>query len=103
MSNESKDRLLDAPEVYERLRENISMLQMNNTELGEKFNISRTYIQKILSGNAAISGSAIKAFIAGGLDIQYIFTGQSDREALKKKDHQIQILEDLLKKAYQGE
>ena len=32
---------------------------MNNTELGEKFNISRTYIQKILSGNAAISGSAI--------------------------------------------
>ena len=103
MSNESKDRLLDAPEVYERLRETISMLQMNNTELGEKFNISRTYIQKILSGNAAISGSAIKAFIAGGLDIQYIFTGQSDREALKKKDHQIQILEDLLKKAYQGE
>ena len=103
MSNESKDRLLDAPEVYERLRENISMLQMNNTELGEKFNISRTYIQKILSGNAAISGSAIKAFIAGGLDIQYIFTGQSDREAFKKKDLQIQSLEDLLKKAYQGE
>ena len=32
---------------------------MNNTELGEKFNISRTYIQKILCGNAAISGSAI--------------------------------------------
>ena len=32
---------------------------MNNTELGEKFYISRTYIQKILSGNAAISGSAI--------------------------------------------
>ena len=103
MSNESKDRLLDAPEVYERLRETISMLQMNNTELGEKFNISRTYIQKILSGNAAISGSAIKAFIAGGLDIQYIFTGQSDREALKKKGHQIQIFEELLKKAYQGE
>ena len=103
MDKENKERLLDAPEVYERLRETISMLQMNNTELGEKFNISRTYIQKILSGNAAISGSAIKAFIAGGLDIQYIFTGQSDREALKKKDHQIQILEDLLKKAYQGE
>jgi len=32
---------------------------MNNTGLGEKFNISRTYIQKILCGNAAISGSAI--------------------------------------------
>ena len=47
--------------------------------------------------------SANKAFIAGGLDIQYIFTGQSDREAFKKKDLQIQSLEDLLKKAYQGE
>ena len=47
--------------------------------------------------------SANKAFIDGGLDIQYIFTGQSDREALKKKELQIQILEDLLKKAYQGE
>ena len=35
------------------------MLQMNNTELVKKFNISRTYIQKILSSNAAISGSAI--------------------------------------------
>ena len=35
------------------------MLQMNNTELGKKFNISRTYIQKFLSGNPAISGSAI--------------------------------------------
>ena len=32
---------------------------MNNTGLGEKFNISRTYIQKILCGNAAISDSAI--------------------------------------------
>ena len=47
--------------------------------------------------------SANKAFIAGGLDIQYIFTGQSDREAFKKKDLQIQSLENLLKKAYQGE
>ena len=47
--------------------------------------------------------SANKAFIAGGLDIQYIFTGQPDREALKKKELQIQILEDLLKKTYQGE
>ena len=47
--------------------------------------------------------SANKAFIAGGLDIQYIFTGQSDREAFNKKDLQIQILEDLLKKANQGE
>ena len=46
--------------------------------------------------------SANKAFIDGGLDIQYIFTGQSEREALKKKELQIQILEDLLKKAYQG-
>ncbi len=32
---------------------------MNNTELGEKLNNSRTYIQKVLSGNAAISVSAI--------------------------------------------
>ena len=30
-----------------------------NTELGEKFTISRTYIYKILHGNAAISVSAI--------------------------------------------
>ena len=103
MSNESKDRLLDAPEVYYRLRECISVLQMNNEELAEKFGISRAYIQKILTGKAAISGSAIKAFIAGDLDVQYIFTGQSDREALKKKELQIQILEDLLKKVYQGE
>ena len=36
MSNQSKERLLDAPEIYERLRETISMLQMNNTELGKK-------------------------------------------------------------------
>ena len=35
------------------------MLRGRNTECGEKFNVSRTYIQKILSGNAAISGSAI--------------------------------------------
>ena len=47
--------------------------------------------------------SANKAFINGGLDIQYIFTGQSDREAFKKKELEIQILEDLLKKTYQGE
>jgi hypothetical protein len=47
--------------------------------------------------------SANKTFIDGGLDIQYIFTVQSDREALKKNELQIQILEDLLKKAYQGE
>ncbi|MEL0342035.1 MAG: hypothetical protein VXC58_06425, partial [Deltaproteobacteria bacterium] len=47
--------------------------------------------------------SANKAFIAGGLDIQYIFTGQSDREAFKKKDLQIHSFADLLKKAYQGE
>ncbi len=47
--------------------------------------------------------SANKALIAGGLDIQYIFPGQSDREALKKTELQIQILEDLLKKAYQEE
>ena len=103
MEKENKDRLLDAPEVYERLRETISMLQMNNTELGEKFNISRTYIQKILSGNAAISGSAIKAFIAGGLDIQYIFTGQSDREEIKKLNAEIRTLKDLIREAYSGE
>ena len=35
---------------------------MNNTGLGEKFNISQTYIQKILCGNAAISGSAIATY-----------------------------------------
>ena len=46
--------------------------------------------------------SANKAFIDGGLDIQYIFTGQSGREALKIKDLQIHNLEDLLKEAYQG-
>ena len=103
MEKENKDRLLDAPEVYERLRETISMLQMNNTELGEKFNISRTYIQKIMSGNAAISGSAIKAFIAGGLDIQYIFTGQSDREEIKKLNAEIRTLKDLIREAYSGE
>ena len=103
MEKENKDRLLDAPKVYYRLRECISVLQMNNEQLAEKFGISRAYIQKILTGKAAISGSAIKAFIAGDLDVQYIFTGQSDREALKKKELQIQILEDLLKKAYQGE
>ncbi len=103
MEKENKERLLDAPEVYERLRETISMLQMNNTELGEKFNISRTYIQKILSGNAAISGSAIKAFIAGGLDIQYIFTGQSDREEIKKLNAEIRTLKDLIREAYSGE
>ena len=44
MNNESKERLLDAPEVYERLRETISMLQIKNTELVEKFKFSRTYI-----------------------------------------------------------
>jgi hypothetical protein len=103
MEKENKDRLLDAPEIYERLRETIFMLQMNNTELGEKFNISRTYIQKILSGNAAISGSAIKAFIAGGLDIQYIFTGQSDREEIKKLNAEIRTLKDLIREAYSGE
>ena len=35
------------------------MLRDSNTECGEKFNISRTYIQKFLSGNAVISGSAV--------------------------------------------
>ena len=35
------------------------MLWGRNTECGEKFNISRTNIQKFLSGNAVISGSAI--------------------------------------------
>jgi transcriptional regulator with XRE-family HTH domain len=103
MENINKERLLDAPEVYYRLRETISMLQMNNTELGEKFNISRTYIQKILSGNAAISGSAIKAFISGGLDVHYIFTGRSDREEIKKLNAEIRTLKDLIREAYSGE
>ena len=103
MSNESKDRLLDAPEVYERLRDEVNKTKMNQTELANKIGLTRPYLVKLINGKAAISGSAIKAFIAGDLDVQYIFTGQSDREALKKKDHQIQILEDLLKKAYQGE
>jgi len=99
----NQDRLLDAPEVYYRLRECIAVLQMNNEELAEKFGISRAYIQKILSGNAAISGSAIKAFIAGGLDIQYIFTGQSDREEIKKLNAEIRTLKDLIREAYSGE
>ena len=103
MSNESKDRLLDAPEVYYRLRECISVLQMNNEELAEKFGISRAYIQKILTGKAAISGSAIKAFIAGDLDVQYIFTGQSDREEIKKLNAEIRTLKDLIREAYSGE
>ena len=60
-------------------------------------------MNKMLTGKTTILCSANKTFIAGGLDIQYIFTGQSDREAFKKKDLQIQSLEDLLKKAYQGE
>ena len=98
--SEEKERLLDSPEVYERLRECISYLQLNNTELGEKFNISRTYIQKIISGNAAISGSAIKAFIAGGIDVQYIFSGQSDREEIKRLQAEIRTLKDLIREAY---
>ena len=44
--------------------------------------------------------SANKAFIAGGLDIQYIFTGQS--EALKKKIFRFKS-EDLLKKLIREE
>ena len=103
MEKENKDRLLDAPEVYERLRDEVNKTKMNQTELANKIGLTRPYLVKLINGKAAISGSAIKAFIAGDLDVQYIFTGQSDREALKKKDHQIQILEDLLKKAYQGE
>ena len=103
MEKENKERLLDAPEVYERLRDEVNKTKMNQTELANKIGLTRPYLVKLINGKAAISGSAIKAFIAGDLDVQYIFTGQSDREALKKKDHQIQILEDLLKKAYQGE
>ena len=72
-------------------------------EFTEKLGISWAYIQKMLTCKTTILCSANKAFIAGGWDIQYIFPGQSDREALKKKELQIQILEDLLKKAYQGE
>lgn len=46
MEKENKDRLLDAPEVYYRLRKCSSVLQMNNEELAEKFGISRAYLQK---------------------------------------------------------
>lgn len=103
MDTENKERLLDDEDVYKRLRKCSSVLQMNNEELAEKFGISKAYLQKMLSGKNAISGSAIKAFIIGGLDVQYIFTGQSDRDEINKLKAQIETLEGLIRKAYKGE
>jgi len=103
MEKENKERLLDAPEVYERLRDEVNKTKMNQTELANKIGLTRPYLVKLINGKAAISGSAIKAFIAGDLDVQYIFTGQSDREEIKKLNAEIRTLKDLIREAYSGE
>ena len=97
---EEKERLLDRPEVYERLREEANKTRKNQVELSEHLGISRPYLVKLINGKAAISGSAIKAFITGGIDVQYIFSGQSDREEIKRLQAEIRTLKDLIREAY---
>ena len=99
MSND-KERLLDAPEVYIRLRELTSVTQKTQGELAHDYGMTKAYLQKILSGKVAISGSAIKAFIKADLDVIYIFTGKSDRERIRKLEEKIENVKELIREGF---
>jgi transcriptional regulator with XRE-family HTH domain len=99
MSND-KERLLDPPEVYIRLRELTSVTQKTQGELAQDYGMTKAYLQKILSGKVAISGSAIKAFIKADLDVIYIFTGKSDRERIRKLEEKIETVKELMREGF---
>jgi transcriptional regulator with XRE-family HTH domain len=99
---DSKERLLDAPEVYKRLRELTSVTQKTQGELAQDYGLTKAYLQKILSGKVAISGSAIKAFIKADLDVIYIFTGESDREQILKLEEKIRTVKELMREGFFG-
>jgi len=99
---DSKERLLDAPEVYKRLRELTSVTQKTQGELAQDYGLTKAYLQKILSGKVAISGSAIKAFIKADLDVIYIFTGKSDREQILKLEEKIKTVKELMREGFFG-
>ena len=100
MKKENKERLLDAPEVYIRLRELTSATQKTQGELAQDYGMTKAYLQKILSGKVAISGSAIKAFIQADLDVIYIFTGKSDRERIRKLEEKIETVKELMREGF---
>ena len=99
MSND-KERLLDAPEVYERLREEVTKTRLSQGELAEKMELTRAYLVKLLNGKAAISGRAIKAFFNYGLDVKWIFTGKSDRERIRKLEEKIENVKELIREGF---
>ena len=73
--------------MRQRFMNDLGMRSTNENEpnrISNKIGLTRPYLVKLINGKAATS-SAIKAFIAGDLDVQYIFTGQSDREEIKIK------------------
>ena len=100
---DSKERLLDAPEVYERLREEATKTKLTQGELAEKMGLTRAYLVKLLNGKAAISGRAIKAFFDYGLDVKWIFTGESDRERIQKLEEKINTVKELMREGFFSE
>ena len=100
---DDKERLLDAPEVYERLREEATKTKLTQGELAEKMGLTRAYLVKLLNRKAAISGRAIKSFFDYGLDVKWIFTGESDRERIQKLEEKINTVKELMREGFFSE
>ncbi len=78
-----EERQLDSPVVYERLREVVSATGKSQVSLAKEIGISRAYLVKILGGKVALSGSAIKALMRAGFDMEHVITGEASKDQLR--------------------
>jgi len=54
----------------------------------------------VMSGRALLSGRIMKSLLEQGYDIHWILSGTSQEEEITKLKDKLQLMEELLQKAY---
>jgi len=93
-------RSVEDPDIVERLRRTFRQSAMKQQELADILGCSRSYVGNVMSGRALLSGRIMKSLLEQGYDIHWILSGTSQEEEITKLKDKLQLMEELLQKAY---
>lgn len=84
-------------DLIDRLKEEMKRNSLSQTDLGKQLGVTRSYVNKVLSGAVMPSGYFLVQIAKNGLDVGYILTGNGRKadvyERLEKLEFYVEQLE----------
>ena len=90
--------------LIERLRAEMELKELSQTALSKQLGVTRSYVNKVLSGAVMPSGYFLVQIAKYGLDVGYILTGNGRKsEALERLEKLEFYVEQLEKNLFRKE